>query len=64
MSFIMKVFASLDIVSFAFGFCALILSYTSTEIEQEVLYDKICKIASFVFFGSLVGTFLTWIWGW
>lgn len=60
----MKIMVSLDIVSFATGFCALILSYASSKLEQELLYDEICKIASFVFLGSLVGTCLTWIWGW
>lgn len=63
MSFVMKIMVSLDIVSFA----TLIVNLLIWDVafgRTEEFFEKVLRIMSFVYLGSLVGTGLTWIWGW
>ena len=65
MSFVMKVFASLDIVSLATIIVSLIISDVTVPFSKiEKFFEGVLTVAVFVFLGSLIGTCLTWIWGW
>lgn len=65
MSFLMKVFASLDIVSLATIIVSLIISDVTVPYSKiEKFFERVLAVTVFVFIGSLIGTCLTWIWGW
>lgn len=65
MSFVMKVFASLDIVSLATIIVYPIISCVTVPFSKiEKFFERVLAVAVFVFPGSIMGTCLTWIWGW
>ena len=65
MTFMLKLMVSFAITTFLISFgCSLLREISAVNSKAERIMDKILIRAAVAFFCSLIGVFVTLIWGW